>query len=207
MVKLGRPVLHKRLAGYSPGRVFVADHGRLRVQGKSDTDAPCSASRSPHSGSTCFAARISIGSATRACQLRLGKPFGSFFQSYNLFLFRKRPPKNVEVPGPFYAGLPRAERTRRALGITHRPGPGRAPFKQAQPLSGRDQQQTGIHCPCFDERRPRIILPIEPTGALDSQSWPRTYWHCSSNYPPARAKTVHHHTHDAEGWPKPCPNG
>src|SRR5829696_662162 len=104
-------------------------------------------------------------SADRLAQIR-NQTIGFLFQSF-LLLPQSTAIENVEIPLA-YAGVPRAERRRRArealarMGLTdredHRPGG----------LSGGEQQRVALARAIVN--RPKLLLADEPTGALDECS-------------------------------------
>ena len=104
-------------------------------------------------------------SADRLAQIR-NQTIGFLFQSF-LLLPQSTAIENVEIPLA-YAGVPRAERRRRArealsrMGLTdredHRPGG----------LSGGEQQRVALARAIVN--RPKLLLADEPTGALHEGS-------------------------------------
>lgn len=120
----------------------------------------------PSAGSYRFAGRdVADFDADRLAWLRR-EAFGFVFQGYHL-IASETARENVEVPA-LYAGLPEAERRRRASTLLERLGLGERQDNRPNQLSGGQQQRVSIARALINGGR--IILADEPTGALDSQS-------------------------------------
>ena len=91
---------------------------------------------------------------------------GFIFQQYNL-LPKLNLLENVEVP-LVYAGIPRAERHRRAREVLEQVGLGDKLKNKPSQLSGGQQQRVAIARSLI--YRPALLLADEPTGNLDRKN-------------------------------------
>lgn len=95
-----------------------------------------------------------------------GKKIGFVFQTFNL-IPTLTAQENVDLP-LFFQGVPRKERSARAVELLQKVGlDGRVHHKPSQ-LSGGERQRVAIARALAND--PEIILADEPTGNLDSES-------------------------------------
>lgn len=120
----------------------------------------------PTSGEYWFMGRkVSEYSEIQLARIR-NQEIGFVFQNFNL-LARSTALGNVELP-MMYSGVPRRERTRRAIAALEAVGLGDRLHHRPSELSGGQRQRVAIARALVN--RPSVIFADEPTGNLDSQS-------------------------------------
>ncbi|HEY5897068.1 MAG TPA: ABC transporter ATP-binding protein [Burkholderiales bacterium] len=120
----------------------------------------------PTSGEYWLAGRQVSQLAADALAEARNRHIGFVFQHFNL-LARTPAVENVELP-LIYAGVAKAEREKRSLGMLARVGLGERSHHHPGQLSGGQQQRVAIARALVTQ--PLLILADEPTGALDSHT-------------------------------------
>jgi len=120
----------------------------------------------PSTGEVIVEGQDTAGLTQDQLSMLRNKHIGFVFQSFNL-LAKTSAIANVELP-MVYAGVPTADRTRRAKAALERVGLEHRLQNHPNQLSGGQQQRVAIARALVND--PAIVLADEPTGNLDSKS-------------------------------------